>query len=383
MTALDWENAAVSPEVLDFYRRHLGVEYRCEGWITEATADAIRHFAEGIGDDNPLYLDPAYARSSPHGAIIAPPTFPDAFANRGFQSEDGFTRGPIQGLFGLWAGDRWELVEPVRLGDRLTAAFRLASLRPRPSRFGYTAWEQVEEFRFHNQHGRHVATYLNTRFNYERARARGQGKYDDMQPHRYTDEELAAIQRAYEEEPARRRGANPRYWEDVRAGEELPPLVKGPLTLTQLIGFVLGWGSAYCATNRLAHQFAKQRPHAVLVNRAMNVPDNVEGAHWDLSLAQQSGFPYAYDFGCMRTAWFAHLLTDWLGDHGRITHLETQVRRPNIIGDTQWVHGRVKALRREGAQGLADIELWATSQRGETTAVGEATVALPAKADAG
>ncbi len=377
MAGPQWENASATPDLLEFYRRHIGIEYPCTGWVTEATADAIRHFALGVGDDSPLYLDPAYARASPYGGIIAPPTFPDAFANLGFQAQDGFCRGPIQGLFGLWAGDQWEFAEPVRLGDRLTAMFRLVSLRPRPSRFGYTAWEQVEEFRFRNERGQHVATYLNIRFNYERERARSQGKYDSMQPYRYTDEEQAAIARAYEDEPKRRRGAQPRYWDEVRMGEALPPLVKGPLTLTQLIGFVLGWGSAYCGANRLAHQFAKERPHAVLINRAMNVPDNVEGAHWDVTLAQQSGFPFAYDFGCMRTAWMAHLLTDWLGDHGRILRLETQIRRPNILGDTQWMHGRVKALRQEQGRGVAELDLWAASQRGETTAAGEATVALP------
>jgi hypothetical protein len=35
----------------------------------------IREFANAIGDDNPIYLDPAYARKSEFGNILAPPTF--------------------------------------------------------------------------------------------------------------------------------------------------------------------------------------------------------------------------------------------------------------------------------------------------------------------
>ena len=42
-------------------------------WIETATKDAIRHFAWGIGDDNPLWFDPEYARSAPAGTVLAPP----------------------------------------------------------------------------------------------------------------------------------------------------------------------------------------------------------------------------------------------------------------------------------------------------------------------
>ena len=127
MGAFEWERGEATPEMLDFYRRHVGLEYECEGWITEASRDAIRHFAEGVGDDNPLYLDPAYAAASPYGGLIAPPTFPDVFSNKGFTADDGFRRGPLPGLFGLWAADRWEFHQPVRLGDTLRSTFRMDS----------------------------------------------------------------------------------------------------------------------------------------------------------------------------------------------------------------------------------------------------------------
>ncbi|MCI0769430.1 MAG: MaoC family dehydratase N-terminal domain-containing protein [Chloroflexi bacterium] len=377
LTSLDWENAAATPELLEYYRSHIGVEYQSHGWLTEASIDSIRHYAEGVGDDNPLFLDAAYAGASRFGGIIAPATFPTVFSNKGGQADDGFHGGPIKGLFGLWAGDRWQFIEPVRLGDRVTATFSLVSLRERPSRFGKTAFETVEEIRYHDAQGRRLSTYQTVRFNYERAAARQQAKYADIKPYRYSDAEIEAIQQAYEEEAGRRRGAAPRYWEDVAQGDELPPLVKGPLTLTQLIGFVLGWGSAYCMTNRLAYQFHQANPEAVLINREFNIPDNIEGAHWDLSLAQQSGFPYTYDFGCMRTAWCSHLLTDWSGDDGWVKELDVQIRRPGIIGDTQWVHGRVTGKRRDGGDAVVDVELWAVNQRGETTTVGSAVVALP------
>ena len=172
MAAFEWERGEATPEMLDFYRRHVGMEYECEGWISEATRDAICHFAEGVGDDNPLYLDDAYAAGSPYGGLIAPPTFPDVFSNKGFTAEDGFRRGPLPGLFGLWAADRWEFHRPVRLGDTLRSLFRMDSIRERPSAFGGTAYEQVDRNTYYNQDGELVASYVILRFNYERAAVR-------------------------------------------------------------------------------------------------------------------------------------------------------------------------------------------------------------------
>ncbi|MGI9611749.1 MAG: FAS1-like dehydratase domain-containing protein [Acidimicrobiales bacterium] len=44
------------------------------------SARDIRHFAQAIGDDNPLYCDEAAAASSSHGSIVAPPLFTQIYA---------------------------------------------------------------------------------------------------------------------------------------------------------------------------------------------------------------------------------------------------------------------------------------------------------------
>ncbi len=43
--------------------------------VYEVSRAKIREFAESIGDDNPLYLDPAAARAAGYPDVIAPPTF--------------------------------------------------------------------------------------------------------------------------------------------------------------------------------------------------------------------------------------------------------------------------------------------------------------------
>lgn len=44
-------------------------------WNTCVSRDAVSHFMRGIGDDNPLYLDPDYGQKSSLGRQLAPPTF--------------------------------------------------------------------------------------------------------------------------------------------------------------------------------------------------------------------------------------------------------------------------------------------------------------------
>jgi acyl dehydratase len=54
-------------------RTRIGVkiENTIEPWNYEASRDAIRHYAWGIGDDNPLFHDADYAKGTQWGGIIA------------------------------------------------------------------------------------------------------------------------------------------------------------------------------------------------------------------------------------------------------------------------------------------------------------------------
>ena len=62
---------------LDELRARIGqkIGATAEPWCYEATRDNIRHYAHGIGDDNPLWCDPDYAAKSKYGGLIALPSF--------------------------------------------------------------------------------------------------------------------------------------------------------------------------------------------------------------------------------------------------------------------------------------------------------------------
>ena len=65
----------VNDETLAAVRRRIGIptRHRQRFHNESCSADSFRHFAQGYGDDNPLYCDAEYARMSPWAGLVAPP----------------------------------------------------------------------------------------------------------------------------------------------------------------------------------------------------------------------------------------------------------------------------------------------------------------------
>ena len=68
--------AEIDQEALDKLRSRIGIirKPNPNRWHRMGSRDAFRHFAWGIGDDNPLWLEPDYARSVGYPDVIASPT---------------------------------------------------------------------------------------------------------------------------------------------------------------------------------------------------------------------------------------------------------------------------------------------------------------------
>jgi hypothetical protein len=198
----------------------------------------------------------------------------------------------------------------------------------------------------------------------------------EQQP--YTPEQLAEIDAAYAAET--RRGAEPRFWEDVEVGEAMQPKVKGPLTITDVVVWHLGWGMQLTPPGsfKLAHNIRRKAPGLYPPN-GLNIPDTVQRLHWEPARAQELGLPNSYDYGGMRETWLAHLVTDWIGDDGWLWKLRCEHRKFNYIGDTTWVRGEVVDKQRTEAGAEVHLKIWCENQRGETTTPGTAVVLLPTR----
>jgi len=346
-----------------------------EPWCYEATRDNIRHYAHGIGDDNPLWCDPAYADNSRHGGIIALPSF--LFTTSRIIS--GYVGG-LPGVHAMWSGADWTWHKHVRRNDQISTEAYLKDLIPHETRFAGRAIQQVYHVDFFNQEGDKVAEADSWCFRTERDHAREQGtKYSEVRsraPRRYTEEELREAYKLYAQEEVR--GAVPRYWEDVKEGEDLPTLFKGPMTVTGFIAFAQGWGGLYIRANKLAWQLIDAHPGVGIKNR-FGIPDVPERVHWEEDFALEVGAPGAYDYGPERNSWLTHHLTNWMGDDGFLRRSHCKIRRHNPEGDMLFITGKVARKFEQDGRFLVEIEQEGRNQDNELSVIGTGVVELPSR----
>lgn len=346
----------------------------------EVTRDSVRHFAQGYGDDNPLYCDPTHV--SRWGGIIAPPTFLYTMGEDLAPKPDPETKAllkgdPFAGLGSYQAVMEYEWWRPLRLGDSCRLLVTQVGVQAKPSRFGGRAAHVTRDYVYANGHDEVVALRRGTWINAERHASKKRAKEAvTLEP--YTEDQLAEIDALYAAET--RRGAAPRYWEDVAVGDELQPRVKGPLKTTDIVVWHMGWGMQLTPPGsfRLAYQVRRKAP-GLFPPDSLGIPDTVQRLHWDPVRAKELGLPTSYDYGGMRETWLVHALTDWLGDDAWLWRLRCEHRRFNYVGDTTWVRGQVTAKRVAGVHRVVDLELRCENQRGETTTPATATVILPTR----
>lgn len=365
----------ITEQALDELRQRIGrpVGTTLEPWCHEATRDNIRHYAHGIGDDNPLWCVPEYAATSVHGGIIALPSF--LFATNRIIS--GYVGG-LPGIHAMWSGAHWRWYKPIRRNDEISSEARLEDLVEHQTRFAGRAIQQVYHVDFYNQHGDRLADAESWCFRTERDHAREQGtKYREVKarpPRRYTEAELAAAFELYAREEIR--GRRPRWFEEVSPGEELPTLLKGPMTVTGFIAYAQGWGGLYIRANKLAWKMMQQHPGLGIGNR-FGIPDCPERVHWEPDFAQEVGAPGAYDYGPERCSWLIHQLTNWMGDSGFLASAHCKIRRHNPEGDLLFIKARVVRCWSENGRGFVEIAQEAHNQEGELSVLGGGIVELP------
>jgi acyl dehydratase len=346
--------------------------------------DAFRHVAEAYGDDNPLWWDSSHA-SRWHGPI-APPHLVGGDTLIGEDEVgrlDDETRAllkgdPLRGVHAFYSGSFREWWNPLRPGTRVTRRNALVGVHDKVSEFAGRAVHEWSAEVFAAAGGPVLSGQLRLMIRTEREKATERKKYDDTEIRPYTDDELARIDEAYASE--HRRGSAPRWWEDVEEGDELDPLVKGPLRVTDMVVWHTGMGMGLYGVKalRLAYQ-QRQRVPRFFTPDDLNIPDVQQRVHWDAEWAKRAGNPAIYDYGRMRETWLIHLCTDWMGDDAWLWKLDCQFRKFNYVGDTHWMRGRVTSKHVSDAGPAVDLDVWGENQRGETTTPGHATILLPSR----
>lgn len=320
----------------------------------EATRDTIRHYAWGVSDMNPLWLDEEYARKGRHGGIIAPPTFlySVVLPSMGrwrvkFPNSVRWTQ--------LYGGTTWDFYQNVRIGDRFHATGTIVGASIKESKTAGRMGIVLPEVKYWNQRGVLVAKAVASNVVFP-TRDISSSYEEALKP-----QATGMLVPEVIEENLSRRGEEPRYWEHVQEGEQLPDIPKGRLRNVDIIRWNAGAYGPLPLVSRINQETGTR---------------GGEG-HYDEDIAKSEGLPGLYDNGPLRGGWLSELVTNWAGDWGDLVRLSYELRRMNIVGDVNTVKGSVvRKLQREEDK-LVEIAVSVQNHRGENSAIGTATVRLP------
>jgi acyl dehydratase len=139
------------------------------------------------------------------------------------------------------------------------------------------------------------------------------------------------------------------YFDDARIGDELPSLVKGPLTLVHLVR----WSGA---------------------------SENWHRIHYDRSFAvEHDALPDVLVNGSFKQQFVMQLLKDWAGLEGWAWKAKFQFRAMDLVGSTLHVWARVQSKIPCEQYGLVELELGIRGAGEVESTRGSALVALPLK----
>jgi acyl dehydratase len=342
------------------------------------TDDLIRNFAVCHGDANPLWRNPDYAAASPWGGIVAPPMFIQAISSA--------TRlpppPPIKSWTMMAAGTEYTIERPFRPGDVIdgTDVWMGFVERSKPDR-PHRTFILTGERRYTDQNGKAVGKLAMRAFAMAPrqgvdAEAPSPGGQPRERPH-YSEEQLQEIYAHYDDENAGklRRGAEPRFWEEVNEGDDIGKLIKGPIDILDSASFIamIGGGVGFADKWMLTKDEIDLSPRDPVTNAYhFNF-----AWHLDDGCARAMGQPYALVFGAQIEANCSHLLSNWGGDHSFVRVMDNRIIAPMYLGETAHFQGKVARKFEEDGRGLVEIAMQVAQQDGIPVGTQRAVVQLP------
>jgi acyl dehydratase len=139
------EESMITQELKDLLGKDQPAEY------FEVEKDALKIFARAIGDPNPVYSDPEYAKKTRYGAQIAPPTFlidygiiklGDKLIALIEKNGGGFING----------GTTIDFLVPIKVGDTIKTVAKLIDLKEKVGSNGKLLFMTLE-VNYFNQKG--------------------------------------------------------------------------------------------------------------------------------------------------------------------------------------------------------------------------------------
>ena len=348
-------------------RELIGVSLRRERmqWNDVATRDAIRQFADGVGDDNPLWHDPEYAAQTRWGHILAPPSF--------LYSVDATIVAPkLPGVQWIYAGTRWKWYDVIRLDDVFDVSVVFTKMQEKTGkRFGLWVL-QSGEITYRRSDGSLVCL---AEGRVARTPRREKKSTKKPQPKQVTPPKETFAPEVTKKE---RTGMSDRRWEEVKVADSIGP-VPQPLTLNRIFQWYTGaqgalhYGGAHGDAVRYRHRHDDYE-----INKETGAKDSAARGHFSSTEGKDVGMGGAYDVGLHRIAWVIEMLTDWMGDNGHLAEVNVDVLKPNIVGHTTYFSAEVNAKWFDQHPFIA-LDIEGKNQFNEVSTKGTALVVLPSE----
>lgn len=362
----------ITDETMAAARALIGHKLRPEQYLRDASVDSLIIFANGIGDLNPLFRDQEYSRWTRFGGLIGHPCFPWA------HHWPGRSYWGLPGVHGFGVAIDCEFYRNIRPGDRVNIWNRVLDVQEKASKFSGRMAMQYLESTYTNQRDEVLCKALGLTARHERKASREKGKYKAIRTHVYTPEERARIDEMVLTEPTRVRGAETRYWEDVKVGDKIDEIARGPLSMSDTMAFVIGSGRG-AAHGALLRHAAKHPKHYIRNTQAGGGLEYTGIGHHREDFAKEVGVPGMYDYLPQRACWFATAVTNWMGDDAVLKRLRMEARMFNCQGDTTFIGGTIVKKYVKDRCALVDIDMKGINQRGELSSPGFATVMLTSR----
>jgi acyl dehydratase len=123
------------------------------------------------------------------------------------------------------------------------------------------------------------------------------------------------------------------YFDDIREGDEAPPVVVGKITRTHIVKYAGASG-------------------------------DFNPVHHDELYAIRGGNDRVFAMGMMTAGFISHMVTDWVGD-GKLRRYRIRFSRQVWPGDTVTCKGKITRKYSEGGKNYLEADVFAENQRGE------------------
>jgi acyl dehydratase len=142
------------------------------------------------------------------------------------------------------------------------------------------------------------------------------------------------------------------YFDEVKVGQELPPVVKGPMTTAH----IMRWSASMENWHRIHYDKVYAMEHDKLPNVVVN-------GSWKQHILMQ-------------------LVKDWAGLGGWAWKVGFQYRDMDLPGDVITAWGKVAKTYEQGGLGYVELEVGLKNSRGVESTKGTAVVILPKRGGA-